>query len=50
MDKGKCKGANLSLKVKVQGHRERKCKDSKKSFFAHTFVKSGSIYVKVRPK
>jgi len=31
----------------MQGHWERKCK--KKSFFAHIFVRSGSIYVKPRP-
>ena len=36
------------LKVKGQGHWERKCK--KKLFFAHIFVKSGSIYIKSRPK
>jgi len=42
--KSEARGANLESKGR--GHLERKCN----RFFAHIFVKSGSIYVKPRPK
>jgi len=38
---------NSFLRSQTHSHRKRKCK--KKTFFAHMFLKSGSIYIKPRP-